>query len=91
MTCITGLDKLELLRRLWNNAPEGAYTLSFNESEAKEAVLKYINKFCGKSICCNLSKDYVGTTVYNRYCESITTTTRRSTFEEIILDMYNNK
>ena len=62
---IKGLDKVQLLMALWKNTqPEykGWGVQSFDYNGAKEAVLNYIDYYCGKPIKLDLSKDYIDNT-----------------------------
>jgi hypothetical protein len=70
---ISGLDKVELLRRLWTNMkPAAFYTTiprpipEFDTVLAQEAVLSYIDYFCGRCIQCDLSGNTVNTKFYDR-------------------------
>jgi len=70
---IKGVDKVNLLRVLWNEAQYAAFFENiddkpvFDEDQAKEAVVsKYIEYFCGKSIHCDLSADKVKFDEYDK-------------------------
>lgn len=63
---IKGIDKVAILKYWWtkNKPPPNSSSLfgcnpniPFNDEEAKEAVKKYIKKFCGRKICLDLSTD----------------------------------
>lgn len=73
MVSIAGLDKVELLKRLWEGStPAGFFMFnavpppSFSVEEAKKAVERRIDYFCGRCIKCDLSKDEVDPTLYDR-------------------------
>ena len=84
---ISGIHKVKLLRELWNEANINGFILqiheatgiypSFNEEEAKEAVTRNIDYFCGKPIKCNISKNKVNPWLYDRE-------TRSGKFQEIV-------
>jgi hypothetical protein len=71
---ITGIDKVELLTALWlNSKPAAFYTFNyqvdvpgFSKQEAKEAVKKYIDYFCGRCIKMDLSGDTTDVYSYER-------------------------
>ena len=70
---IKGLDKVELLKNLWQGQiPAGYFALSsvrgpaFNEETAKEEVKKHIDYFCGRAIKTNLSGDEIDPYLYDR-------------------------
>lgn len=71
-TDISGLDKVELLEALWKNQKEAAFFNGFNTApafdreQAKKAVKKSIDYFCGRSIKLDLSKDKVNFQWYDR-------------------------
>lgn len=63
---IKGIDKVELLKALWENSkPVVIFMLSdidllkFDYDKAKESVMEYIDYFMVGCIKCNLSKDEV--------------------------------
>jgi hypothetical protein len=63
---ISGLDKVKLLKGLWENTKPAAYFAqynqpapSFDEKLAQEAVKKPIDYFCGRAIKLDLSGDAV--------------------------------
>ena len=64
---ISGLDKVELLKRLWINIKPASFFTnrpdvsvpSFNEGAAKDAVKKYIDYFQGRAIKMDLSGDEI--------------------------------
>jgi len=68
---ITGLDKVKLLKCMWDNVPfmgcnkDRGYAFKFDEEEAKEAVKNYIDYFCGKCIKTDLSGDTCESRLYN--------------------------
>ena len=70
---IKGLDKVELLKNLWENQVTAAFfTFSgkippkFEDELAKKAVNDYIDYFCGRAIKTNLSGDMVDPYLYDR-------------------------
>lgn len=72
---ITGVDKRKLLKCLWENSkPAVFFTMSgmpapkFNEDEAGRQMHQngYFDYVCGRSIKCDLSKNYVDPTLYDR-------------------------
>lgn len=70
---IRGLDKVVLLRKLWENMKVAAFfeqlpwlAPPFVEGLASDAVGKYIDYFCGRCIKCDLSKDTVDPFLYDR-------------------------
>lgn len=63
---IKDLDKVEVLRALWNNSEpavffkiSGKQSPPFDETEAKKAVNQYIDYFCGRVIKMDLSKNVI--------------------------------
>ena len=84
---IKGLDKVELLRRLWENqSPEiflmliGLPSPPFNEELAKHAVVEYIDYFQGRCIKTDISGDVADTRLYDRDAGS-------GVFEKIVNNM----
>ena len=70
---ISGLDRVELLLRLWTNMKPAAFfamsgrpSPSFDESAAKKVVGDYIDYFQGRAIKTDLSKDEVNPRLYDR-------------------------
>jgi len=69
---IQGLDKIELLRRLWTKqCVASALALTggppFNENNAGKAVnTGFIDYYCGRAIKTNLSGNTANTALYNR-------------------------
>jgi len=69
---ISGIDKMKLLRALWEHQVVagyfgGAAGPSFDETEAKKAVVaEYIDYFCGRPIKADLSGNTMSTWLYNR-------------------------
>ena len=73
MVDITGLDKVELLRNLWlNMTPALFFSFSgmpvpeFDSKLASNAILTYIDYFCGRCIKTNLSHDFADPHLYDR-------------------------
>ena len=66
---IKGLDKVTLLKKLWDNAiscqPKMVVIAEFDFDEAKESIDYYLDYFCGRPIKCNLSKDLVDPFLYD--------------------------
>jgi hypothetical protein len=68
---IRGLNKIELLRRLWTNArilttiSELQWQTKFDEFLAKKSMSSYINIFCGRMIQCLLTHDFANPYFYN--------------------------
>jgi hypothetical protein len=70
---ISGIDKISLLRALWENQKIAAFFTnfpklapSFDEDEAKEAVKDYIDYFRGRAIKANISGDEMDSFCYDR-------------------------
>ena len=70
---IRGLDKVNLLRALWENQkPAAFFTMTgrlpplFDPNEATKAVKSYIDYFCGRAIKSDLSGDEVDPYGYDR-------------------------
>jgi len=70
---ISGLDKVVLLKALWQEQkPAAFFTITrfqapgFNDEEAAEAVKKYIDYFRGRAIKSDLSGDSVNPFGYDR-------------------------
>ena len=70
---ISDLDKVELLRQLWQNMqPASFFTMSgrtppeFDRALAATAVVRYIDYFQGRCIKTDLSYNVVDTRLYNR-------------------------
>ena len=71
---INGLDKVELLKKLWTNMKPASFfsyhpTVSvpgFDESSARCAVKKYIDYFQGRAIKMDLSVDSIDPYLYDR-------------------------
>jgi len=70
---IEGIDKVELLKALWENSKPSLYfevsninSPNFDYDKAKEAVLEKINYFMGRCIKCDLSKNEVYPYLYDR-------------------------
>jgi hypothetical protein len=70
---ITGLDKVALLRALWEKASPASFYKSnsippppFDETSASEAVLSCIDYFCGRCIKSDLSGCAVDPHLYDR-------------------------
>lgn len=70
---IKDLDKVELLKNLWENQVTAAFfTFSgktapkFEDELAEKAVNDYIDYFCGRAIKTNLSGDFVEPHLYDR-------------------------
>ena len=69
---IGGLDKVELLKRLWSNQKVAAFfaqmpwaTPQFDAALALEAVTRDIDYFCGRAIKTDLSGDMAETRLYD--------------------------
>lgn len=71
---IEGLDKVALLRKLWDrmhfaqffNLFPGTKKPTFDEEEAKLVVNGYIDYFCGKCIKSDISGNVVNVRLYDR-------------------------
>ena len=71
---ISGLDKVELLKKLWTNIKPASFfsfhpnvsVPSFNEDAAKSAVKNYIDYFQGRAIKMDLSVDKISPGLYDR-------------------------
>lgn len=70
---ISGIDKVKLLKGLWENQGVAAFFAmynrsapSFDEQGAREAVKSYIDYFNGRCIKTDLSKDLVDPWAYDR-------------------------
>ncbi|CAL4072217.1 unnamed protein product, partial [Meganyctiphanes norvegica] len=72
---ISGIDKVLLLQRLWENTNLGGFgglrlaekfKLPFNKESAKSAVEKDIDYFDGKPIKCDISGDLAFSRLYDR-------------------------
>jgi hypothetical protein len=70
---IRGLDKMQLLKALWeNSSPASFFAMTnrhpppFDEKLAVTAVQEYIDYFEGRMIKCDLSKDFVDPWLYDR-------------------------
>jgi hypothetical protein len=70
---IAGLDKVELLRRLWNAQKTAPFFSQmsmtppgFDANEAASAVRREIDYFAGRAIKMDLSKDVVNPVGYDR-------------------------
>lgn len=85
---ITGLDKVELLRRLHENqivasffTMMGQSALPFDEKEAIKFIKNgYIDYFCGRAIKTDLSTDSISPRMYDRDAGT-------GTFARIVADM----
>ena len=87
MTDIKGIDKVVLLKALWDHSRPAAFFYSyealslpiptFDEKKAQDAVTDCINYFQGRAIKCNLSGDTVESCGYNR-------NTHEGEFEKIV-------
>jgi hypothetical protein len=71
---IKGIDKVILFKNLWQNQVVAGFFTNmpylapkFNEAEAQEAVLEYIDYFCGRAIKCDLSGDTAHPKMYDLY------------------------
>lgn len=72
MIDISGLDKVELLRKLWENqivsqyySDTGRSAPEFDIDEARSAVQDDIDYFCGRCIKCDISGDEADPTDYD--------------------------
>jgi len=70
---ISGVDKVVLLRELWNNSkPAAFFTMNgippppFNETNAKFFVDKYIDYYDGRLIKTDISGDTANPSMYDR-------------------------
>ena len=70
---IKDLDKVELLKKLYQNQVKSTYFIlsgkplpKFDDELATKVVDKYIDYFCGKAIKTNLCGDIVDTYLYDR-------------------------
>lgn len=69
MVSIAGLNKVELLRRLWKSASESAFNTGsdeFDDRAAEKIVKEYVDIFCGRNIHCFLNRDSVDPTAYEQ-------------------------
>jgi hypothetical protein len=89
---ITGLDKIELLERLWTKQIVAAFfrmsgvpSPKFDRGQAAKAVKEnYIDYFCGRCIKASLNKDTVNPTWYDSDAGA-------GTFANIVSEMRANK
>lgn len=86
---IKGLDKVELLKRLWSQQIPGfLFALcglpkpEFMMEQAKNAVQKHIDYFCGCAIKTDLSRDEIDPYLYDRDAG-------QGTFAQIVENMRN--
>lgn len=70
---IKDLDKVELLRNLWESQITASiFTFNavsapkFDKEQAKEAVKDHIDYFCGRAIKTDISQDEIDTYLYDR-------------------------
>jgi hypothetical protein len=70
---IRGINKIHLLKSLWNNSqPAAVFGMtglrppSFSEKEAKSAVTDFIDYFCGRRIRMDISKNETDPRFYDR-------------------------
>ncbi len=71
---ITGLDKIELLRAMWEaSQPAAFFTFAhgvpapaWDDKEAEEVIKRYIDYFQGRPIKANLSADSVDSYLFDR-------------------------
>lgn len=63
---IKGLNKIALLKALWENMRPKAFFNSFDVKSAEKAVKSYIDYFNGRCIKCDLSGDEVDPWLYDR-------------------------
>ena len=67
---IVGIDKVELLEELWNNARTKQHNImeniTFDKEEAARSLSSYIYTFQYSLICCDLTGDVFTTCGYNR-------------------------
>jgi len=70
---IAGLDKVALLNALWTNSKPAVFCTfsgmtppSFDSAQAQEAVIKYIDYFCGRLIKSDLTSECVDPCGYDR-------------------------
>ena len=75
-TSIENVDKVALLRALWENAKPAAFFLrnsipphAFDEKAASTQLKTYIDYFCGRCIKIDLSGNMVDFSLYNRDVE----------------------
>ena len=83
---ITGIDKLYLLRQLWENSSSSEWTETFHyrpfivkEAEKKLAKNDFIDDFCGRPIKSNLSTNLVSSKLYDKVSSKA--------FEEIVKEI----
>lgn len=66
---IRGIDKLKLLRALWQSAPGNLATgcnTEFDENKALDVIKHKIDYFCGRCLKIDISGDTVGPRLFNR-------------------------
>lgn len=73
MVSISGINKVELLKRLWENTQVASFFWgapiappNFDENMAKEAVKGYIDYFAGRPIKTDISGDMADPKLYDR-------------------------
>lgn len=73
MTDVSGIDKVVLLKALWENQVVAAFFSMngippppFDDELAKASVSKPIDYFCGRAIKTDLSKDMIDFWLYDR-------------------------
>lgn len=83
---ISGIDKIELLKAMWDKAPVAPYFGNhrppFSYPQAKIVISGFIDYFCGRAIKMNLSKQQVDPQGYNDEVGS-------GKFEEIVKELSN--
>lgn len=76
MVSITGLDKVELLKSLWDNSKPAIFFDTHHmkapmfgdcDVSSDEAILWHIDYYSGRAIKMDLSGDEVDATTYDRY------------------------
>ena len=87
---IQGLNKVDLLRALWNEVMPASFFVSnpqkipeFDSNVAETIVQHYIDYFCGRAIKCDISKNVANPTGYDRG-------TAPGTFQRIATDLRSN-
>ena len=86
---IKGLDKVDLLERLWSNRKPASFfrfsgidSPSFDKSQSKLAIKGYIDYFCGRCIKIDISGDEADYRLYDRDCGK-----EDKTFQQIVSEM----
>jgi len=84
---ISGLDKKELLRKLWENSQVASFfTMNhmpppkLNEKELTESVNGYVDYLCGRVIKCDLTGNMADPQMYDR-------DNGKGAFEKIVIEL----